>query len=63
MNRSTFVIQVHRGGVTTLENLSTRERIRVRELATVGTQIERWLETVETEPDPAPAEGEPVDTG
>jgi hypothetical protein len=43
MNRYTFVIQIHPGGLSTLENLSTNERIRLSDLATVGPQIERWL--------------------
>jgi hypothetical protein len=43
MNRHTFVIHVHPGGLSTLENLSTHERVRVSDLDTVGRQIERWL--------------------
>ena len=43
MNRYTFVIQVHADGPSTLENLSTRERVPVADLAAVGPQIERWL--------------------
>lgn len=43
MNRYTFVIQVHPDGPTTLENLSTRERIPLSDLDAVGAQIERWL--------------------
>jgi hypothetical protein len=43
MSRQTFVIHVHAGGPSTLENLTTRERIAVSDLATVGLQIERWL--------------------
>jgi hypothetical protein len=43
MNRYTFVLQVHPDGPSTLENLSTHERIRVADLSTVGPQIERWL--------------------
>jgi hypothetical protein len=44
VTRYTFVVQIHPGGVSTLENLATRERVRVAELATVGAQIERWVE-------------------
>ena len=43
MKRYTFVVQVHPDGVSTLENLTTQERLRVLELASVGPQIERWL--------------------
>ena len=43
MNRYTFVIQVHANGPSTLENLSTQERVSVADLAAVGPQIERWL--------------------
>ena len=44
MNRYTFVIQVYPGGISTLENLGTKERVRISELAVVGPQIERWLD-------------------
>ncbi len=43
MTRHTFVIQVHPDGVSTLENLSTHERIRIGDMATVGPQVEIWL--------------------
>ena len=43
MNRYTFVIHVHPDGPTTLENLSTHERIPLSDLDAVGAQIERWL--------------------
>lgn len=43
MNRFTFVVQVHPEGISTLENLSTHERVRVSDLAAIGPQIERWL--------------------
>ena len=43
MNRYTFVVQVHPGGISTLENLSTHERVRVSEMDAIGPQIERWL--------------------
>jgi hypothetical protein len=46
MNRYTFVIHVHAGGPSTLENLSTHERVSVAHLAAVGPQIERWLATL-----------------
>ena len=44
MIRHTFVVQVHPDGPTTLENLSTHERVRVTDLAAVGPQIEQWLD-------------------
>jgi hypothetical protein len=44
VTRYTFVVQVHPDGLSTLENLSTHERIRVSDLGTVGPQIEQWLE-------------------
>jgi hypothetical protein len=43
MVRHTFVVQVHPDGISTLENLNTRERVRISEFASVGRQIERWL--------------------
>jgi hypothetical protein len=43
MKRYTFVVQVHPEGISTLENLSTHQRIRLEKLAAVGPQIERWL--------------------
>jgi hypothetical protein len=44
VTRYTFVVQIHPDGLSTLENLSTHERIRVSDLATVGPQIEQWLD-------------------
>ena len=44
MTRHTFVVQVHPDGPTTLENLSTHERVRVTDLTAVGPQIEQWLD-------------------
>ena len=52
MTRYSFVIQVHPGGVSTLENLATRERVKIDELDTVGSQIERWLEELEKDEQP-----------
>jgi hypothetical protein len=43
MRRYTFVVQVHPEGISTLENLSTHERIPLSGLDAVGPQIERWL--------------------
>jgi hypothetical protein len=48
VQRQTFIVQVHPDRVVTLENLGSRERIRVADLATVGAQIERWLDVVGT---------------
>jgi hypothetical protein len=44
VTRYSFVVQVHPGGVSTLENLATRERVKIDGFETVGLQIERWLE-------------------
>lgn len=57
MNRYTFVIQIHPEGISTLENLSTHERIRVSDLTAVGPQIERWLAALHGSPT---ADGRPV---
>jgi hypothetical protein len=59
VNRHTFVIQVHPEGLSTLENLSSHERVRITEMANVGPQIERWLEALrDTEqPSDRPADG------
>jgi hypothetical protein len=46
VTRYTFVVQVHPDGISTLENLATRERVQVEEVATLGTQIEEWLRTL-----------------
>jgi hypothetical protein len=43
VNRYTFVVQVHPEGISTLENLTTHERVPIEELEAVGPQIERWL--------------------
>jgi hypothetical protein len=43
VKRYTFVVQIHPEGISTLENLSTQERVRIPELGQVGPQIERWL--------------------
>jgi hypothetical protein len=43
VTRYTFVVQVHPDGLSTLENLSTHERVRVTDLDAVGPQIEEWL--------------------
>jgi hypothetical protein len=43
VNRYTFVLQIHPDGPSTLENLSTHERIGIADLTAVAPQIERWL--------------------
>ena len=43
MERYTFVVRVHPGGTSTVENLATHERALVAEIAAIGPQIERWL--------------------
>jgi hypothetical protein len=59
MNRHTFVVHVHPGGLTTLENLSTHERVRISDLAAIGPQIELWLEALRDgeQPPALPADG------
>ena len=47
MGRRTFVVHVHAEGPCTVEDLSTRERVAVADLATIGLQIEDWLERAE----------------
>jgi hypothetical protein len=64
VNRYTFVVQVHPGGISTLENLSTHERVRVAGMDEVGPQIDRWLAELEISSDgvstaPAPSESAP----
>jgi hypothetical protein len=44
MRRQSFIVQVHPGGVSVVENLRTRERARVEKLDAVGAQIERWVD-------------------
>jgi hypothetical protein len=56
MNRYTFVIQIHPDGISTLENLSTQERIRLGELTEIGPRIERWMAELAR---PEPAESRP----
>jgi hypothetical protein len=60
MNRYTFVIHVHADGPSTLENLSTHERVPVPDLAAVGPQIERWLAALSVSSDAAAS---PSDVG
>jgi hypothetical protein len=59
MNRYTFVVQVHPQGISTLENLSTHERVSLPELSAVGPQIERWLEEASNGLRPATRHNEP----
>jgi hypothetical protein len=58
VTRYTFVVQIHPDGLSTLENLSTHERVRVSDLATVGPQIEQWLEGLTAAATAQPIEGE-----
>lgn len=46
MTRYTFVVQVHPDGISTLENLATRERVQIADVAAVGQQIEHWLQAL-----------------
>jgi hypothetical protein len=48
--RNTFLVQVRADGVSTLENLATRERVLIEELAGVGEQINRWLARAADQP-------------
>jgi hypothetical protein len=71
MNRHTFVIQIYAEGISTLENLSTRERVQVPALTAVAPQIEIWLQSLADNqaisappygrgtPDPESREGSP----
>jgi hypothetical protein len=43
VKRHTFVVHVHPDGISTLENLSTQERVRLGDLNEIGPQLERWL--------------------
>jgi hypothetical protein len=43
VTRYTFLVQVHPDGISTLENLSTHERIQIVDFAAIGPQIEAWL--------------------
>jgi hypothetical protein len=43
MNRYTFVVQIHPEGISTLENVSTHERVSLSGLTEVAPRIERWL--------------------
>lgn len=44
LGRHSFLVQVHRGGIATIENLRTRERVPVEELSTLGSLVDRWVE-------------------
>jgi len=43
MSRRTFVLQVYSDGLSTLENLGTRERVALTDLKALNAQVERWL--------------------
>jgi hypothetical protein len=58
VRRYTFVVQVHPDGVSTLENLSTSERVPIGEMAEVGTHIDRWLAAAASPPPPASDSGD-----
>jgi hypothetical protein len=49
--RYSFVVQVHPDGVSTVENIATRERVKIAGLEEVGPRIERWLEELQSEAD------------
>lgn len=42
--RETFIVQVHEEeGDAVIENVRTRDQVRVRRLSEIGPQIRRWL--------------------
>jgi hypothetical protein len=74
MRRHSFMVQVHPGGVSILENLRTRERVSIEDLDGIGAQIERWVSDALTEgegpggdglvpSEDAPGSSRPVDQG
>ena len=58
MTRHTFVVHVHPDGISTLENLSTHELVRISDLGTVGPQIKRWLADQREPTPPRPPDSE-----
>jgi hypothetical protein len=60
VERFTFVLKVHPEGISTIENVSTAERVEVPELGEVGAQIERWLADFSPPERSAPARREPA---
>jgi hypothetical protein len=54
VTRHTFVVQVHPEGISTVENLTTHERVRVSDMAAVGPLLERWLSENDLGSEPAP---------
>jgi hypothetical protein len=50
LKRYTFVVQIHPGGLSTLENLSTQERVEIVDLTALCPQIERWLAVASISP-------------
>jgi hypothetical protein len=59
MSRDTFVLQVHPGGVSTLETVRTRERVRIEGLDSVGAQVERWISDASAQRAPKPVSSDP----
>jgi hypothetical protein len=49
MTRYSFVVQVHPDGLSTLENLATRERVKIAQLDEVGPRIENWLAELQSD--------------
>jgi hypothetical protein len=60
VKRYTFVVQIHPEGISTLENLSTHERIRIEQLAEVGPKIESWLAETSEEVKEVAIDGSPA---
>jgi hypothetical protein len=45
ITRQTFIVQVREeDGLAVLENVRTRELVRVEDLSQIGAQITRWLD-------------------
>ena len=52
ISRQTFIVQVREeDGLAVLENVRTRELVRIEDLSEIGLQITRWL----NRPGPGPA--------
>jgi hypothetical protein len=42
--RRSFVVQIHADGTVIVENLRTRERRSIDDLASIGDQISTWID-------------------
>ena len=59
MTRHTFVLQVYGDGLSTLENLDTRERVALSDLGVLAAQVERWLAEADSHGEADPRASEP----